>query len=82
MCKMAKHQSKLLCQANKLSQSLEHSEVVPTVKKPHKNSYKAEWEAGREWLLWDDEVDGTFCRLCKSGTQRFEVGNQYGSYTM
>ena len=40
-CKMAKHQSKLLFQANELSQSLECSEVVLTVKRPRQDSYKS-----------------------------------------
>ena len=32
-------------------------------RKQRKDDYKVEWERQREWLFFDDETDGMYCKL-------------------
>ena len=55
-------QARLRFQGNDSNVESEVSE--PAVKK-RKCEYKIEWE-GREWLFYDNEKDGMFCKVCQS----------------
>ena len=55
--------NELILQPN--SDSNDDSEVSEPVAKKRKCDYKIEWEEGREWLFYDDEKDGMFCKVCQ-----------------